>query len=269
MTERDEFAYHEILGHLPLFSHPNPRNVLIVGGGDGGVLREVCRHSYVEHITIIEIDPAVIAVSKRFFADSIGKCFDDERLEIIYQDAAEFMKMADENAYDVIIADTSDPQGPAQSLFQPAFYESMYKSLRHDGIVCAQGECMWIHLDLISEVLACCADIFEHAEYATTMVPTYPCGQIGFVLARKGRSESCRIPRRRPTFLADLRWYNPAIHRASFVLPQFVRRRLDAALGIDGTVNDLNGHDASFGAYDPDGDDADASDCFLTRCTIS
>ena len=226
-TERDEFAYHEMLCHLPLFSHPNPRRVLIVGGGDGGVLREVCRHSCVEKITIVEIDPEVIAVCKEFFGTVTATSFEDPRVEIVNADGAEYMKNAESETYDIIIADSSDPLGPAESLFQPEFYESMHRALREGGIICCQGECMWIHLDLISDVLACCADIFDYAEYATTMVPTYPCGQIGFILARKGWGGSCDVPRRRPAFLSELRWYNPEIHQAAFVLPEFVRQRLE------------------------------------------
>jgi len=126
--------------------------------------------------------------------------------------------------------------GPAETLFQPSFYESMYSALAYGGIVCMQAECFWIHLDLISDLVACCAQIFDFAEYASTMVPTYPCGQIGFILARKGRNDSCRRPIRRPDFLDQLKWYSPEQHRAAFTLPPFVANQLDEY--VNGDQND-------------------------------
>jgi spermidine synthase len=225
MTERDEFAYHEMMVHLPLCSHEKPKRVLIVGGGDGGVLREVCRHGVVEHITVVEIDPVVIDVATTYF----GALFDDSRVTIVNADAADFLKRhSDDHRYDIILGDTSDPVGPAESLFQPAFYESMVACLNDRGIVCVQAECFWIHLDLISDLMACCLDIgFTSAEYATTMVPTYICGQIGFLLASKGR-HSCQQPVRTPSFVPEgqLKWYSAEMHVAAFTLPPFVKRRL-------------------------------------------
>ena len=177
MTERDEFAYHEMICHLPLFAHPNPQSVCVVGGGDGGCLREILRHSSVRHVCLVEIDPLVVQVAQTYFCKTDEpSVFHDPRVQIVYQDAAAFME-AHGQQFDVIIGDTSDPIGPAESLFQPSFYESMYEALRPQGIVCVQAECFWIHLDLISDLVACCADIFDTAEYASTMVPTYPCGQ--------------------------------------------------------------------------------------------
>jgi len=192
LTERDEFAYHEMMVHLPLCSHytsfdsskNNDENgntqqqlsVLIVGGGDGGALREVCRHNWsvVKKVTLVEIDPTVIEVSKRYFGGTLATAFDDPRVHVVNADAAEFMKDCKET-YDVIIGDTSDPIGPAKSLFQPAFYESMYEALKPNGIICVQAECFWIHLDLISDLVNCCQDIFDVVEYASTMVPTCTC----------------------------------------------------------------------------------------------
>mmetsp|Transcript_53887 Transcript_53887/g.161230 ORF Transcript_53887/g.161230 Transcript_53887/m.161230 type:complete len:264 (-) Transcript_53887:348-1139(-) len=260
--------------HLPLFSHPNPKRVLIVGGGDGGVLREVCRHVSVESVTLVEIDPMVIQVSREFFSETTATSFDDPRLTILHEDAADFLQRLNERGtdvekFDVIIGDTSDPVGPAETLFQPEFYEQMHDALNDGGIVCCQGECFWIHLDLIADVIACCSDIFDYADYATTMVPTYPCGQIGFILAAKGpRTPDCRFPPRVPSsaLQSKLRWYNAEVHSAAFVLPTFVekilapiRRRpiLGEARNIDGAQS-----------HEPD-DDNNESDCFLGRCTIS
>ena len=256
-------------------SHPNPRNILIVGGGDGGVLREVCRHPNVTKITLVEIDEMVIDVAKRFFGDSTATSFDDERVTCVHEDAAEFLKQLNANnksggdgggvpkeKYDVIIADSSDPVGPAETLFDPAFYEQMNEALNENGIICAQGECFWTNPDLIANVVACCADVFDTVEYASTYVPTYPCGQIGFVVAGKGNSSNgieynlCR-PNRELTdeLQSQLKWYNGAIHRASFVLPQFLEERL-APLRPQSI-------------YDEDDEEEDDhADCFAIPCSI-
>jgi len=250
MTQRDEFAYHEMMVHLPLCSAEaatTPLHVLIVGGGDGGVLRECVTqydHQTVQSITVVEIDPMVIDVAKQFL--NAAPYFDDDRVTVVHADAADFL--ADErqqttSKYHVIIGDTSDPVGPAESLFQPAFYESMYTALAPGGIICVQAESFWIHLVLISDLISCCHDIFDTAEYATTMVPTYPCGQIGFLLARKLLREdrpcpSCRIPVRRPKHIAKLKWYSSEMHRAAFVLPPFVKERMEGYTADDGTADD-------------------------------
>ena len=176
LTERDEFAYHEMMAHLPLCSHSHPRRVLIVGGGDGGILREVCRHDCVEEIVMVEIDEMVIQVCQTYFAATTAVTFQDPRLTIVHADAASYLENHQPNYFDIILGDTSDPVGPAATLFQPAFYESMHAALRDGGIICMQAECFWIHLSLISDMIACCADMFDTAEYATTLVPTYPCG---------------------------------------------------------------------------------------------
>ena len=182
LTERDEFAFHEMMVHVPLFAHPRPETICVVGGGDGGCLRELLRHETVRRVVLVEIDPRVIYVTKTFFATSrsgsLASSFDDPRVEIVFQDAATYLEQQPSNMFDIILSDTSDPVGPAESLFQPAFYESMHRVLRPQGIVCVQALCLWIQLDLISDLVACCADIFDTAEYASTMVPTYPCGQL-------------------------------------------------------------------------------------------
>merc|ERR1719223_619550 len=231
-----------------MFSHSNPQRVLIVGGGDGGVLREVCRHDCVESITMVEIDGMVIDVAKRYFADSTATSFDDPRLTIIQEDAAEFLKLHnqqnDSEGYDIIIADSSDPVGPAETLFDPVFYEQMYQALNDGGLICAQGECFWTHSDLIANVVACCADIFDTVEYASTIVPTYPCGQIGFILAGKegigGEIINVRKPgRSMPSKMqVQMQWYNPQLHSASFVLPEFLERKLSSLRPQDPYVDE-------------------------------
>jgi spermidine synthase len=225
VTDRDEFAYQEMIAHIPLYAHPNPKKVLVIGGGDGGVLREIARHPSVEEIVICELDKDVIEVSKKYLP-GLAKGYDDPRVIVHVMDGAKFM---DENqdCFDVIITDSSDPVGPASVLFETPFYNAMHASLRNGGIVCTQGECMWLHLELIQPLVNSIKQTFTSVDYAYTTIPTYPSGQIGFIVASKGGS-SCKKPVRQPDdkTLAELRYYTPALHEAAFVLPAFAQRAI-------------------------------------------
>jgi spermidine synthase len=134
VTERDEFSYQEMIAHIPLFSHPNPKKVLVIGGGDGGVLREVAKHVGVEEIVECEIDEGVITVSKKYL-QSLAKGYDDPRVTVKVMDGAKFLE-ENQDSYDVIITDSSDPIGPASVLFETPFYNAMYKSLREGTVRC-------------------------------------------------------------------------------------------------------------------------------------
>jgi len=225
VTERDEFSYQEMIAHIPLYAHPNPKKVLVIGGGDGGVLREIARHPGVEEIVICELDQGVIDVSMKHLP-SLAEGFDDERVQVHVMDGAVFMD-ANQDSFDVIITDSSDPIGPASVLFETPFYNAMYKSLRAGGIVCTQGECMWLHLDLIRPLIKSIATKFTDVGYAYTTIPTYPSGQIGFIIATKERG-ACNVPARTPSeeTQKQLRYYTPELHTASFVLPAFAKRAI-------------------------------------------
>ena len=150
--------------------------------------------------------------------------------------------------------------GPAESLFDPAFYEQMHEALNEDGIVCAQGGCYWTHPHLIENMVACCSDIFDSVDYASTYVPTYPCGQIGFILASKGDVDFKKPGRKMTNTLQfQLQWYTPAVHSASFVLPKF----------LDGKLEVFRQSVEDEGENDVDDDIDDSYDCFLKDCIIS
>ncbi|KAL2914711.1 putrescine aminopropyltransferase [Polyrhizophydium stewartii] len=226
-TERDEFAYQEMIAHLPLNAHPNPKKVLVIGGGDGGVLREVVKHDCVENVTLVEIDEAVIRASKKFLP-AMAAGFQHPKVTIHVGDGFEYLKN-NAAAYDVIITDSSDPVGPAEALFQESFYDLMRKALLPGGIICTQGECQWLHLNLIKGVLDASRKIYPVVEYAWASVPTYPSGQIGFILCCNEAGHDLKTPARR--FAKDferakLRYYNADVHAAAFVLPQFTRNGL-------------------------------------------
>jgi spermidine synthase len=226
MTERDEFAFHEMLVHMPLCSHPNPKKVLIIGGGDAAALYQVCRHAMVEQVTVVEIDPKVVEVVNEHFP-TLAAAFRDSRVTVVHQDGAEYLKATNET-FDVILGDTLDPVGPAESLFQPDFYERMEEVLNENGMICVQAECYWIQLDLISDLYACCHDIFDYVSYASTNCPTFPCGQLGFLIAGKGgsrRKAAASNPIRECDF--ETKMYSADMHRAAFVLPPFVVAALE------------------------------------------
>lgn len=225
VTERDEFAYQEMMAHIPLYAHPNPKKVLVIGGGDGGILREIAKHPGVEEIVICEIDGDVIKYSKQYLP-SLAKGFEDPRVTVHVMDGAKFMD-ANQNHFDVIITDSSDPIGPASVLFETPFYNAMHKSLTDGGIVCTQGECIWLHLNLIQPLIKSISETYTTVEYAYTTIPTYPSGQIGFIIAGKGRG-SCVKPVREPTDgqQTGMKYYTPEVHTASFVLPAFAKRAI-------------------------------------------
>ena len=225
VTERDEFSYQEMITHIPMYAHVNPKKVLVIGGGDGGVLREVARHPGVEEIVICEIDKDVIDVSKKYLP-TLAKGYDDPRVKVHVGDGAVFMN-ENKDSFDVIITDSSDPVGPASVLFETPFYNAMHASLREGGIVCTQGECMWLHLDLIKPLVNSIKSRFTSVEYAYTTIPTYPSGQIGFIVATKGRG-GCKEPIRQADdeTLKALKYYTPELHKAAFVLPAFARRAI-------------------------------------------
>lgn len=234
LTERDECAYQEMITHLPLCSIKSPKNVLVVGGGDGGVLREVARHSSVELIDICEIDEMVIDVSRKFFPElAVG--FEDPRVHLHVGDAVEFIKNVPEGKYDAIIVDSSDPVGPAQELVEKPFFQMLARALRPGGVLCNMAESMWLHTHLIQDMISVCHEIFRGSvHYAWASVPTYPSGVIGFILCS---TEGPPVDFKNPVnpieklegalkHRRELRFYNSQIHRAAFALPSFFKREV-------------------------------------------
>ena len=223
LTEFDEFAYHEMIVHVPLMTHPHPRDVLIIGGGDGGTVREILKHPSVERVHLCEIDKQVVEVCREYLP-SLASELGNPRVTCFFEDGADFVALR-KNAYDVIIIDSSDPVGPAQVLFKEPFYRNLYACAKEDGIVVAQGESFHYHTDLIAEILKFALKIFPKCGYYYTLVPTYPSGLIGFTFCSKRYDPLCEVDTARATFLKNIRYYSPSVHRAAFVLPEFVKQR--------------------------------------------
>jgi spermidine synthase len=231
LTDRDEFAYQEMITHLPMCSHPNPKKVCLIGGGDGGVIREMMRHEGVEEIHMCEIDIKVIETAKRFFPKVACHLSNNDKLRLHCTDGAAFLRREEfsKGYFDVIIVDCSDPVGPAESLFGKEFYESAYNALADGGVLCAQAESIWLHLDIIKEMADFISELrFNKVQYAYTMIPTYPSGSIGFFVCSKGVDRDCSAnPRKMSERVAEgLRYYTEQIHSASFVLPKFAHEAI-------------------------------------------
>ncbi|MCF8091489.1 MAG: spermidine synthase [Desulfotignum sp.] len=226
LTESDEFSYQEMLAHIPLFAHPRPETVLVIGGGDGGILREAGRHACVKTMDFCEIDEMVITVSKQFLPD-LACGFDDPRVNVFIRDGAAFVREKT-GRYDVIIVDSSDPIGPGEVLFKKPFYESLKNALKPGGIIATQGESIFLHQDCVTNLAKITRDLFKQQAYACFIVPTYPGGNIGVCLGSLG-PELTRPAREIPAELQSrLKYYTPRVHEAAFVLPHFAQVMLEA-----------------------------------------
>ncbi|EJT98283.1 hypothetical protein DACRYDRAFT_24735 [Dacryopinax primogenitus] len=221
-TERDEFSYQEMIAHLPLASHPDPQRVLVIGGGDGGVVREVLKHVSVQEVVLCDIDEAVIRVSKQFLPH-MSALLSDPRVTVHIGDGFKFLAEK-VSQFDVIITDSSDPVGPAESLFQKPYFQLLHDALRLGGHISTQAENPWLHLPLISELTATVKQIFSTAEYAYASVPTYPSGGIGFLVASKSPGRDVKLPLRD---VPHCRYWNKAVHSAAFVVPEFARASIE------------------------------------------
>ncbi len=222
LTEFDEFAYQEMLTHTPMFSHPAPRRALVIGGGDGGVLREIARHQCVEEIDICEIDEEVINAARQFIP-STACGFDDPRVKIHIADGSVFVK-EHHDFYDVIIVDSTDPAGPGESLFNEKFYYGMKTALRKDGIITSQSESVFLHPKIVSRLVSVTKKLFPVYGYFLIMVPTYPSGNIGACIG--SAIHDIRHPARKPDAVmqAALKYYTADVHRAAFKLPGFAEK---------------------------------------------
>ncbi len=230
LSEKDEFVYHEMMTHVGLFSHPNPKRVLIIGGGDGGSAREVLRHPEVEQVDMVEIDEAVVRASRQYLPE-VGD-FENPRLKVHYEDGAAFVRNVKE-PYDVIIVDGSDPVGPAEGLFSKAFYDACYNALTETGVLTAQTESPWVpaYHRSISDLFAVLGELFAVSRMYLASIPLYPTGLWSMAFAGKGSSPLSEETLRRvrdgiPKLNAKLRYYNMEVHQGAFAIPGFIKKLL-------------------------------------------
>jgi spermidine synthase len=216
-TDRDEYVYHEMITHVPLAIHPHPRRVAVIGGGDGGAIREILKHPTVEEAHLVEIDGAVVETARRFFP-AIASHLDHPRTRVHITDGLRWIR-EEARDFDVIIVDSTDPVGPAEGLFGEAFYRAVAEALGPDGVMVAQTESPMLEPDIISRAFRGIRSTFPHAWLYLAAIPTYPTGLWSFTLGSKGpRPEDVRPDV--PTL--STRYWTPRVHRASFALPPFV-----------------------------------------------
>ncbi len=227
LTEKDEFIYHEMITHVPMAVHPNPKNILVIGAGDGGVIRELTRYSNVESIDLVEIDELVIEVSRKYLP-STACCLGDERVHIFCEDGVKFIRRCD-NKYDVIIVDSTDPFGPGESLFTKEFYGSCNKALRDDGIMVNQHESPFYDEDALAMQRAHrkIVESFPISRVYQAHIPTYPSGHWLFGFASKKYHPVHDFNSVKWNMLGlKTKYYNTKLHAGAFALPNYVEEML-------------------------------------------
>lgn len=225
-TERDEFCYHEMIVHVPLIAHGAARRVLIVGGGDGGCLREVLKHP-VEKATMVELDDTVVKLCREFMPSLSAGAFDDPRTDLRFMDGIEFMARTEER-FDVIIVDSTDPIGPGEVLFTEAFYRDCHRCLTDRGILVTQSGVTFMQADEAAGTFRRMRGLFADAALYVTQVPTYTAGFM--TLGWGARSPAPRatplaeLERRVADVGLDTRYYSARVHQAAFALPVYIER---------------------------------------------
>ncbi len=222
-TIKDEFVYHEMLSLVPLNTHPNPENVLVIGGGDGGAVREIVRHPKVKQVTLVEIDEKVIVNSKKYLPE-IAAAFDNPKLRLIVADGIKHIQ-ENHNKYDVILVDSTDPIGPAVGLFALDFYRDVYAALKEDGIMAAQTESPYLHDKIIKQIHSDLKSLYPLVKLYLASIPTYPTGLWSFTLASK-KHDPLLV---KQDDIQDMptRYYNSKIHFSAFALPNFLANILE------------------------------------------
>ncbi len=229
-TEADHWVYHEMLVHVPMFLHPQPKRVLIVGGGDGGALSTVLTHP-VERVVMVEIDRAVVQAAREYLPTIHGGAFDDPRVELVYQDAFTYLREG-HGPFDVMLMDTTDPVGPAMRLFTQEFYRLVTDNLAPVGLVAAQSGSPWLQPEVVTRNWQAMKPYFDHLALYLAAIPTYPGGLWSFTLGARGmdpsRVDPAALEARFQALGRPTHYYTPAVHRAAFTLPPFVQRLLSA-----------------------------------------
>ena len=225
-TEGDNFIYHEMLSHVPILAHGSARRVLIIGGGDGGMAREVLRHADVEHVTMVEIDAGVVEFAKEYLPNLSQGAFDDPRLDLVIADGAEFMR-GDGARFDVIIVDSTDPVGPGEVLFTDSFYGHARGRLAEGGILVTQNGVPFLQPEELRGTMRAFKALFRDWGCYLASVPSYAGGPMAFGWATDGEARRTPVDvLRRRMQAAGLAcdYYTPEVHRGAFALPGYIRR---------------------------------------------
>lgn len=231
-TEADEFIYHEMLTHVPILAHGRAKRVLIIGGGDGGMLREVTKHDTVEHITMVEIDATVVDMCKTFLPNHSAGAFDDPRLNLVIDDGMRFVATTEEK-FDIIISDSTDPIGPGEVLFSENFYQACRRCLNDDGILVTQNGTPFMQLSEVKTTASRMDGLFADWHFYMAAVPTYIGGSMTFAWGSTNSDyRKLSVETLRQRFAGSgivTRYYNPSIHQGAFALPTYVLQAVNKA----------------------------------------
>jgi spermidine synthase len=225
-TEADEFIYHEMICHVPILAHGAVRRVLIIGGGDGGVAREVLRHAGIEHVTMVEIDASVVDFTRTYLPSVWADAFSDPRLQLVIADGAAFVSRPPQGRYDVIIVDSTDPVGPGEVLFSDAFYTDAKTHLQPGGIMVTQNGVVFLQKEELASTMRSFRALFADASCYLAAIPTYTGGPLAFGWGTDGNARHVD-----PDVLANrfaaanlgCRYYTPEVHLGAFALPGYVQ----------------------------------------------
>ncbi len=221
-TEGDEFHYHEMIAHIPMMHHKSPKTVLVIGGGDGGTVREVLKHDTVEKVVLCEIDGMVIDACKKFLP-TISCQLDNPKCEILVEDAIEYIKNK-ENMFDIVLIDSTDPMGPGEGLFTEEFYTNVKKSLKSGGIMAAQSESPFVNKEEIKKMYNLLKKVFPICVTYTSNIPTYPGGYWAWAFCSETvKPLSYWDERRGNEITKTCKIYNKEYHDARFALPNYLK----------------------------------------------
>ena len=231
-TEKDEYAYHEMIVHVAMQTHPKVKRALIIGGGDGGTARELLRYPGLEEVVMVEIDALVVEASKAHLPN-MAKSFDDPRLNLLIQDGLAYVDQCEPEAFDLVIVDSTDPVGPAEGLFSKSFYQSVYGILAQGGVMVTQSESPRFNEKVFQEIYQVYKEIFgdPYVHCYLAYIPTYPTGMWSFSYSTKhGAGPLAHFDAVKAEAFStahQLKYYNEAIHQAAFALPGFVKTLLN------------------------------------------
>ncbi len=229
-TLGDEFVYHEMLAHVPLFAHPNPKRALIVGGGDGGLLEETLKHASIEHVTMVELDDGVIDLAKAHFGELCKDAFEDPRTNLVIGDGAKFVAETDDR-FDVVMIDSTDPHGPGEVLFSKEFYANCKRSMTLGGILVTQNGVPFLQGPELAGSVGHFRELFREGSAYVITVPTYAFGMMALGWATDDASlrqtplEEIEARFAKAGF--ETQYYTPEVHKAAFALPMYVKRLID------------------------------------------
>lgn len=224
-SEGDEQFYHEMIAHIPMMNHKCPKSVLVIGGGDGGTVREVLKHNTVEKVVLCEIDGMVIDACKKYLPTIAGK-LDDSKVEIRVEDAIEYIKDK-ENEFDIVLIDSTDPMGPGEGLFTEEFYTNVKKALKQGGIVAAQSESPVVNKEEIKKMYTLLKKVFPITSTYTSPIPTYPGGYWAWAFCSESIEPLSYIDENRcEEITKTCKIYNKEYHLARFALPNFLKNLL-------------------------------------------